>query len=211
MDKVDNADKVDKKAHLRFAKLAPEGEKTFCIFLFGIIFITCGLVSCQENSNIVLTDFTKELISMYINDTDNFEAKNRKEEIIIRTHIDSLNYYLLIHSNDCKFYKYCRDDFVGQTLYLGHLVRVFGYENLMFYSVTKKANSQKKCKKKIEVLYDPNVWKIYFNKDQSFCKTKSCKGSEYEDISAIQNLVEKYFGVTDDNVPAPGNVPLVAK
>jgi len=166
--------------------------------MFGTVFIICGLVSCQEKkSNIILTDFTKELISMYINDSNNLETKKMKEEIIIRTHTDTLIYYLFIHSNDYKSYKYCREDFIGQTLYLGHLVRVFGDENLMFYSVTKKVNSQKKCKRKFGINYDPSVWEICFYKDKSFCKTKTCKVSEYEDISAIQSLVEKYFGSVD--------------
>jgi len=165
--------------------------------MFGIVFIICGLVSCQaKKSNVILTDFTKELISMYINDIDNLEAKNRKEEIIIRTHIDTLNYYLFIHSNDYKSYKYCREDFIGQTLYLGHLVRIFGDENLMFYSVTKKVNSQKKCKNKIFIEYDPSVWKICFYKDKSFCKEKTYKVTDEEDISLIQSLVEKHFGGT---------------
>lgn len=49
--------------------------------VFNIIFLFCALTACQtkkDNTNIVLTEFTKDLISMYINDVENIDAKKDK-------------------------------------------------------------------------------------------------------------------------------------
>lgn len=156
----------------------------------------CNFMSCQTkkgNNNIELTDFTKELISLYINDVENINAKNRKDEIIIISVDDTLYYYLSVFSNDSKSYNFCREDFVGQTSYLGHLIRVFGNENLNFYSVNEKIKKQKRCEDNFTE-YDPSVWQVCFYKDLSFCKMKTYKVTVYEDIAAIQSLAEKYFG-----------------
>jgi hypothetical protein len=156
-------------------------------------------MSCQakkENSNIMLTDFTKELISLYINDVENLNAKNRKDEIIIFSVTDSSYYYLSIFANNSKEYKFCREDFVGQTLHLGHLIRVFGNESTIFYSVKEKIKPQKRCDDNFTE-YDPTVWQVCFYKDKSFCKMKTYKVTADEDISTIQSLAEKYFSVSD--------------
>lgn len=158
-------------------------------------------MSCQvkkENSNVVLTDFTKELITLYINDVENFNAKDRKDEVIIISVTDTSYYYLSVFTNNSKEYKFCREDFVGQSSFSGHLIRVFGDTNSLFYFVNDKINPQKRCNDNFTE-YDPNVWQICLNKDKSFCKMKSYKVSIYGDITAIQNLSEKYFGVS--NVP----------
>ncbi len=161
--------------------------------------MVCSFISCQakkENSNVVLTDFTKELVSMYINDIENLNAKNRKDEIIIISVTDTLHYYLSVFANNSKEYKFCREDFVGQTLYLGHLIRIFGNENSIFHSVKEKVKKQKKCKDDFS-FYDPIIWQVCFYKDQSFCKMRTYKVTANEDISAIQSLAEKYFKVSE--------------
>ena len=165
-----------------------------------ILIIICCFMSCQsnkKNSNIVLTYFTQELISMYINDFSNLDAKNRKDEIIITYGTDTSYYYLSVFANNSKEYDYCSDDFVGHTFYLGHLIRVFGSDSSIFYSVTKKIKAQKQCDDYIVAEYDPNVWDICFHKDLSFCKMRTYKTYDYEDILDIQSLAKKYFSVSD--------------
>lgn len=167
--------------------------------IFSIVFVIFGFMSCQtkeKNENIILTDFTKELISLYLNDDENLDAKNRVDEIIIRTYADTLSYYLNIHSNNSKSYDYCSDDFLGDTVYLGHIVRVFGDENLIFYSVKEKVKTQTKCNDYF-IEYDPNVWCICLYKDLSFCKMRTYKITADADIFLIQDLVGKYFKISD--------------
>ncbi len=159
----------------------------------------CSFMSCKKkHNNVDLTDFTKELISMYIKDFDleNHDARNRKEEIIIISGTDSYRYYLSIFANNSKEYKFCREDFVGQTLQSGYSIRLFGDESSMFYSIDQKIKKQKRCKNKY-IEYDPPVWQVCFYKDKSFCKMKTHKITIDEDISAIQSLAEKYYKVSD--------------
>ena len=159
----------------------------------------CSFISCHEkkkNCNVVLEDFTKELISLYVDDIENLNAKNRKDEIIIISVADTLYYYLSVFANNSKGYKFCREDFVGQTLHLGHLIRVFGDESSIFYSVNVQIKTKEKCNDNY-VEYDPNVWRIRLHNDQSFCKMKTYKGAVNNDISVIQSLAEKYFGTSN--------------
>ena len=167
--------------------------------IFTVIIVLCCFLSCQtnkENNTIVLTDFTKELIALYFDDIENLDAKNRKDEIIISTYTDKLNYYLCIHSNNPKSYEYCRDDFVGDTLYMGHLIRVFGEKKSIFYTVKGERKEKIKCSDDISE-YDPNVWHICFYKDLSFCKMRTSKLILEDDISLIQDLAGKYFKIPD--------------
>ncbi|MEA4919206.1 TonB family protein [Proteiniphilum sp.] len=171
--------------------------------LFGIIFMVFSFMSCQaKKDNIMLTDFTKELISMYINDVENLNAKNRKDEIIIISNTDSLHYYLSVFANNSKEYKFCREDFIGQTSYSGHLIRAFGSENSNFYSVISEIKTQKRCGDNFTE-YDPSIWRICFFKDLSFCKMKTYKVTADRDISAIQSLAQKFFETS--NVPVANN------
>jgi hemerythrin superfamily protein len=156
----------------------------------------------KENNNVVLTDFTKKLISLYINDVENLDARNRKDEIIIISVTDTLYYYLSVFANNSKEYQFCSEDFVGQTLYSGYLIRVFGDESTIFYSVKEMIKAQKRCKDNFTE-YDPNVWQICFYKNKSFCKMKTHKVTADEYITAIQSLVEKYFGTS--NVDSDSN------
>jgi len=162
------------------------------------MFIACCFISCQAkkgDNNVILTDFTKDLISLYINDALNIDAKNRKDVIIVTAVADTSYYYLSVFSNNRKEYKFCREDFIGQTLYLGHLVRIFGDESSMFYSANEKVKKQKPCKDNYTE-YDPDVWQICFYKDKSFNKMRTHKTTQNEDISDIQSLAEKYFKVS---------------
>ena len=109
-----------------------------------ILFVACIFISCSSNKeSVTLTDFTKELIAMYINDTDNSEVKINDEIILIST-TDTLYYYLSIFSNNSKLHNFCREDFIGQTSYFGHLISVFGDENSNFFIVNDYV-SLKKC------------------------------------------------------------------
>lgn len=166
--------------------------------VFNIIFLFCGLISCQtkkDNNNVILTDFTEELISLYINDVVNINAKNRQDEIIIISVTDTSYYYLSIFANNSNEYKFCRESFIGQTSYSGHLIRIFGDENPMFYLVTEEMKKQKKCKDN-NIEYDPNIWQICFYKNKSLNKMRTYEIRPSEDISAIQRLAEKYFMVS---------------
>lgn len=171
------------------------------VIKFNIVLIACCFVSCQANNNnsVMLTDFTKELISLYIKDPLNIDEKNVKNEIIVVAVDDTSYYYLSVFANNRKKYKICRDDFIGQTVFFGHLVRVFGDESSMFFSINNKIQKQKQCKDKY-LIYDPNVWQICFYKDKSLNRMRTYKTTLSEDISTIQSLAEKYFSVSQTKV-----------
>ena len=162
--------------------------------IISFIFIT-WFISCSGNRDIVLTDFTKELISIYLNDSEHIQAQKRKDEIILISTTDSLYYTLLIYSNNSKSYKYETFDFVGRTIYMGHSIKAFGDKIPIFYSgnnfVKQKGQDIPNMKE-----YDPSVWQVSFYKDSSFCKMRTYKTTPSENIADIENLAKKYFKIS---------------
>ena len=163
--------------------------------IFGIVLL-CGFFACQStevDSNIELTEFTKELVSMYVNAEQNIDAINRNDEIIIVSITDDTCYRLALFANNPQDYDYCREDYIGQTTYLGYAVRVFGYENPSFFRLIRKIRKPELCSYNYDWEYDPDVWYICLYKDGSLCTQETEKVAPDEDISEIQTLVEKHF------------------
>ena len=162
--------------------------------IISFIFIT-WFISCSGNRDIVLTDFTKELISIYLNDSEHIQAQKRKDEIILISTTDSLYYTLLIFSNNSKPYKYETFDFVGRTIYMGHSIKAFGDKIPIFYSGNNFVKQKRQDIPNMKE-YDPSVWQVSFYKDSSFCKMRTYKTTPSENIADIENLAKKYFKIS---------------
>ena len=162
--------------------------------IISFIFIT-WFISCSGNRDIVLTDFTKELISIYLNDSEHIQAQKRKDEIILISTTDSLYYTLLIFSNNSKSYKYETFDFVGRTIYMGHSIKAFGDKIPIFYSGNNFVKQKRQDIPNMKE-YDPSVWQVSFYKDSSFCKMRTYKTTPSENIADIANLAKKYFKIS---------------
>ena len=162
--------------------------------IISFIFIT-WFISCSGNRDIVLTDFTKELISIYLNDSEHIQAQKRMDEIILISTTDSLYYTLLIFSNNSKSYKYETFDFVGRTIYMGHSIKAFGDKIPIFYSGNNFVKQKRQDIPNMKE-YDPSVWQVSFYKDSSFCKMRTYKTTPSENIADIENLAKKYFKIS---------------
>ena len=162
--------------------------------IISFIFIT-WFISCSGNRDIVLTDFTKELISIYLNDSEHIQAQKWKDEIILISTTDSLYYTLLIFSNNSKSYKYETFDFVGRTIYMGHSIKAFGDKIPIFYSGNNFVKQKRQDIPNMKE-YDPSVWQVSFYKDSSFCKMRTYKTTPSENIADIENLAKKYFKIS---------------
>ena len=162
--------------------------------IISFIFIT-WFISCSGSRDIVLTDFTKELISIYLNDSEHIQAQKRKDEIILISTTDSLYYTLLIFSNNSKSYKYETFDFVGRTIYMGHSIKAFGDKIPIFYSGNNFVKQKRQDIPNMKE-YDPSVWQVSFYKDSSFCKMRTYETTPSENIADIENLAEKYFKIS---------------
>lgn len=162
--------------------------------IISFIFIT-WFISCSGNRDIVLTDFTKELISIYLNYSEHIQAQKRKDEIILISTTDSLYYTLLIFSNNSKSYKYETFDFVGRTIYMGHSIKAFGDKIPIFYSGNNFVKQKRQDIPNMKE-YDPSVWQVSFYKDSSFCKMRTYKTTPSENIADIENLAKKYFKIS---------------
>lgn len=160
------------------------------IYVLFCIFSSCQYM--ENKDNVELTDFTKDLVSLYLNDEQNVEARNNEDDIILVSISDSATYELSVFSNNPKEFDYCRDDYLGQTIYLGHSITVYGDTNSEFFLLNKKGEGSKRCEPSYEE-YDPLVWYICFDKDYTLCEKKTCKVSPYDDITVIRSLVDRHF------------------
>jgi len=153
----------------------------------------------DKTNNIVLTDFTKELITLYLNDSLFVRFISHDDEVTLVSFTNPPNFYLNLYSNKSEHYKQiCYKCFVGDYSYLGKTryaglsVRVYGEENSLFFSVHGKAPEQRRCKEEWWE-YDPIEWCISFNQDTTFCREKTFLSIEDDDITAIEQLVTRYF------------------
>lgn len=168
--------------------------------IFSLALPSCGnRWYADDTNNITLTNFTKDLLSVYLNDSLVVNWKERYDEITLICSSDDEHYYLSLHLNESKIYKrYCYESFIGHIPYLGKTsfggksVRVFGAENSMFCSVQGNAPEQGRCLLEYWE-YDPIEWSLCFNRDSSLCRDATILYSENIDISSVDYLVAKYF------------------
>lgn len=156
------------------------------------------MVACRpfvKDDNIELTEFTKDMINLYLNDEKNVSDRDVANEIIILSYTDDTCNYLSIFANNPKAYKYCSDDYLGQTKFMNHAVKAFGDENTLFFLLNKKVKWKRRCNPSY-VEYDPNVWYICMHKDGSLCTQETYRIAPHEDITVVESLVDKYFSVS---------------
>ena len=168
--------------------------------LLHLLIILSILDSCtlsDGNENIYLTEFTKDLVSLYVKDNC-INNNGGKEEIIIICSSDTLYYCLSIFSNNPNDYEFNTYNYRGKTFWNSFTIKVFGEDNVMFYSQKKENICVSSCDWIIEE-YDPTVWEIYFKRDKSFCEMKTRKETVEKDISDIRDLAKKYFRINSDN------------
>jgi|GEM_PF-417826 len=189
------------------------------IIILSIAIIFSIFTSCNNrygSNEVILSDFLKELITLYLNDPENYYEASRKGNIIILTETDWLNYFISIHAAtpNPRFIldfrvgtrvTFCEYDFVGETSYLGHTVRIYGSSDSFFDSPffsTRGFKFQKPCRNHFLGCYNPNIWEVALYKDLSFSKMRTFKTVNDNDISLIQKLVERHFNPTRNTVPA---------
>ena len=151
----------------------------------------------DSTDNVDLTDFSKGLISLYLEDSLYVNFCGDDDEITLISVSDDDHIWLLLWGNDSDLYEYiCHKCFTGDYPYLGKTrfeersIRVFGVENPMFFSVHGEAPKQPRCKEEWWE-YDPIVWEICFNRDSSFCREKTRLCLESLDITPIEQLVAR--------------------
>lgn len=160
----------------------------------ALLIAFASLLACQlPKDNVQLTQFTKDLISLYVNDVEN-ECRSDVDEIILISKTTPSYIYLYVFSNHTDEYNYCDNSFLGQTNHRGYNVKVHGDKNLVFFNLTAKLKKHKRCKPKY-IEYDPQVWTVCLNKkDLSIRKRDTYKIIQYrDDISDIQDLVDRHF------------------
>ena len=176
------------------------------IRIIALIFVVFSIVSCQQRQdNIVLTDFTKELISLYIDENidEYLQEIGESPIIVIATYTDTLNHFLTVRF-EAPYFDIWRWGcfateryFVGRTTYRGFDIRVFGEKESVFHSGAKNIQRIENFGCEEVDGYLPPMWLIVFHKDLSFCKMRTIKGRADEDISDIQRLAERHFKVSN--------------
>ena len=171
--------------------------KKFIVF-FILSFLLIGKIQSQ-NSEVFLTDFTKEFIDLFI--SSNGYEKNRYIRLWVNS--DSLFYYLTIESNEPNDEKlvrslicdYCNDSVLG-TKYLGcekynkrevYAFNYYGDINSIFV-IPQEEIKRKKCKGTKEtdfILYDPYVW--------TFCVTKKDLAFDISETNERNNITPIIF------------------
>ena len=178
-------------------------NRSLIIFLAVVFAIS---LSCERNTyadpinNIELKDFTKSLISFYLQDSIvNKSIKYYDEITLINYPLDSISYLSLWANNSEQYKRDCYESYVGdgveyrgKTTYLGYSIRVFGGEDPRLFTVLYNAPKQGRCVTNYYE-YDPLELQVCINLDNTICKDRSFFITKDKDISAIDSLVMHYF------------------
>jgi len=167
---------------------------------FGIS-LSCGRNTYADPiNNVELKDFTRALISFYLQDSIVDQSIKYYNEItLINYPLDSISYLSLWANNSEQYKRDCYESYVGEgvvyrgkTTFSGYSIRVFGAEDPRFFTVLSPAPKQGRCVTNYYE-YDPLELQVCINLDNTFCKDKSFFITKDKDISAIDSLVMHYL------------------
>lgn len=180
-------------------------NKPIFIAILSSLLLSISL-SCERNTyadplnNIELTDFTKALISFYLQDSIVQGDMHYYNEITLINHsLDTVS-YLSLWANDREQYKRdCYESYVGEgveyrgkTTYSGYSIRVFGAEDSRFFSVSSVAPKQGRCVINCYE-YDPLELQLCIDLDNTIYKDRTFFITLDKDISGIDSLVIHYL------------------
>lgn len=164
---------------------------------FEIVLFFC-LIACQssvKDDDLELTSFTKDLICLYLDDVGNISTLDGTEEMILLSFEDDTCCHLSLFANNPKKYTYCRGDYIGRTTCMNHIIKAYGTENSLFFLLNKGKKKNKRCAPSY-IEFDPIVWSVCLYKDGSMCTQETYKCTPEEDITNIQSLVDRHFGIS---------------
>jgi len=131
-------------------------------YIFKSILLIMLSLFCNTTSAIGLTEFTKQLIDLYIR--TNQIPNNGDMVVHIKT--DTLYYRAFLYSIDPDV-PLSGDEYLGKVKYNDRFVYIFGQQNDIFYIGEKVVPSELKASKKYDdmiVLFDPIEWDIFIDK-----------------------------------------------
>lgn len=152
----------------------------WCVCLFSFFFVSFD----AYNKDIRLTRFTKDLISLYIDQT--MESTGHGN-IVIDCIEDSIHYYVRLFEDS---YINIKQYINNPLLYKGHNVILSGASLPILFSkhITDKFSLSIE---EHEINYDPIIWQVAFHKDYTLCKMFTYKSNPEDDISDIIKLAKK--------------------
>lgn len=117
---------------------------------------------CYTTSAIGLTEFSKQLIDLYIGTN---QIPNN-EDMVVHIKTDTLYYRVFLYSVDPDI-SLSGDEYLGKVKYNNRLVYVFGQQNDVFHTGEKVVPSELKVSEKsdgIIQIFDPIEWEIFIDK-----------------------------------------------
>lgn len=174
------------------------------IISFYLLAITLTAIACERNTysdpidNIELTSLTKDIITLYLEDSLVIDNLGTDDEItLVCFPLDTCSSLSLWSNNSEQYRRDCYENYVGEdvkylgkTAYHNYCIRVFGMADSLFFSVLKDAPKQGRCIKAYYE-YDPIEWYICINADGSLFRERSYLLSADHDLSSIDSLLNR--------------------
>lgn len=149
-----------------------------------LYFVIPSYSRCAEEPSVKLERFTKEVLSLYISQTD----VGNDNILAIECSEDSTHYYALIYADNIR---YSRNEY-NDIIYQNYKVIVSGVNiPYMFYGYYP---TSPEIKENInEINYDPLIWQICIYKNGKLCPMHTYKVVPENSIDDIILLAEKHL------------------
>lgn len=127
-----------------------------------LILLIVLLLFCKTASAIGLTEFTKQLVELYVS---TYKVPN--EDIVVCTNADTLCYRVFIYPIDPNITPLSGPEYMGKVKHNNRYVYLFGQQHDIFHTGEEVEKSELKASEKfdgIDYNFDPIEWDICIDK-----------------------------------------------
>ena len=152
----------------------------FSFFFSTVIMLSSCDTKSHQDINIILTDFTEELLDAFIGSGNE------------RSKPDSMNCFVITCYDNCfnmfEYDGFSRRDLVGKAMSNGLLVKVYGDENPIVYNRLHKTQEKETFDTDGNYVEDLRMFSICCTPDKI-----TLDYTDWEDVITIRDICRRYF------------------
>lgn len=157
-------------------------------YIYKSVLLIMLLLFCKTISAIGLTEFTKQLINLYVS---TYQIPNN-EDIVIFSKTDTLCYRVILYSIDSNRLPLSGSEYMGKVKHNNRYVYLFGQQDSIFHTGKEVIKSELKAPKEFDdyiINFDPIEWDIWLKNNLKVIEplTNGMDSTTYYQIEQIAN------------------------
>ena len=167
--------------------------------IYKSILLIMLLLFCKPISAIGLTEFTKQLMDLYIHTCQ----ISNNEDMVVCTNADTLYYRISLYSIDTNRLPLGGAEYIGKVKHNERYVFLFGQQSDIFHTGKEVVKSELKAPKKfddLEIIFDPIVWDVWLKNNLKVIEPLT-NGMDSVTYYQIEQMANTYLPDWTDKYP----------